>query len=77
METKAAWTRGLFISQSSFSDDGIHAFGKGKRVVCMDGLDLYETLSRGLSFTDVLTKKIRRAAETGAPFVRVRDLFPA
>ena len=77
VETKAAWTRGLFISQSSFSDDGIHAFGKGKRVVCMDGLDLYETLNRGISFTDVLTKKIRRAAETGAPFVRVRDLFPA
>lgn len=76
VETKAAWTRGLFISQSSFSEDGIHAFGKGKRVVCMDGLDLYETLNRGLSLTEVLTKKIRRAAETGSPFLRVRDLFP-
>lgn len=77
VETKAAWTRGLFISQSSFSEDGLHAFGKGKRVVCMDGLDLYETLNRGLLLTDVLDKKIRRAAETGAPFVRVRDLYPS
>ncbi|QEX15485.1 hypothetical protein FRZ44_07690 [Hypericibacter terrae] len=76
IETKAAWTRGLFISQSGFSAEGILAFGRGKRVICMDGLDLYETLSRELSLTDVLSGKTRRAAETGAPFVRVRDLFP-
>ncbi len=47
VEQKAAWARGLFISQSGFSEDGLHAFGRGKRVVCMDGLDLYETLNRG------------------------------
>jgi predicted protein tyrosine phosphatase len=75
VEEKAAWSRGLFVSDSGFTPDGIEAFGRGKRVVCMDGLDLYEMLDRNLSFTDVLSRKVRRAAESGNPFVRVRDLF--
>ena len=75
IEQKAAWTRGLFISKSSFTDDGLTAFGRGKRVICMDGLDLYEMLDRELPLTQVLERKVRRAAETGSPFVRVRDLF--
>lgn len=37
VEDKAAWTRGLFISQSGFTEDGLHAFGRGKRLMCMDG----------------------------------------
>ncbi len=40
VEEKAAWARGLFISQSGFTEDGLHAFGRAKRVICMDGLDL-------------------------------------
>jgi hypothetical protein len=76
VEGKAAWARGLFIAQSGFSEDGLHAFGRGKRVICMDGLDLYETLSRQLPLNEVLARKVRRAAETGSPFARVRDLFP-
>lgn len=75
VEEKAAWARGLFISQSGFTEDGLHAFGRGKRIICMDGLDLYETLSRKLHFGDVLARKVRRAAEAGTPFSRVRDLF--
>jgi len=76
LEQKAAWTRGLFVSNSGFSEDGLVAFGRGKRVICMDGLDLFETLSRELPLNHVLEKKVRRAAETGQPFARVRDLFP-
>lgn len=76
LEQKAAWTRGLFVSNSGFTEDGLAAFGRGKRVVCMDGLDLYETLSRELPLNHVLESKVRRAAETGLPFARVRDLFP-
>ena len=76
VEEKAAWSRGLFVSNSGFTSEGISAFGRGKRLVCMDGLDLYELLNRKLSLADVLAKKIRRAAETGTPFVSVRDLFP-
>ncbi len=76
IEQKAAWTRGLFVSNSGFTDDGLAAFGRGKRVICMDGLDLYEMLDREISLTHVLERKVRRAAETGSPFIRVRDLFP-
>jgi len=75
VEQKAAWTRGLFISHSGFSEDGMHAFGRGKRVVCMDGLDLYDALERELPLNQVLERKVRRAGETGMAFVRVRDLF--
>lgn len=76
IEQKAAWTRGLFVSNSGFTEDGLIAFGRGKRVICMDGLDLYETLNREIPLNHVLERKVRRAAETGFPFIRVRDLFP-
>lgn len=77
IEQKAAWTRGLFVSNSGFSEDGLIAFGRGKRVICMDGLDLYEMLDRGIPLNQVLERKVRKAAETGIPFLRVRDLFPS
>lgn len=76
VEQKAAWARGLFVSHSGFTEDGLAAFGRGKKVICMDGLDIYETLSRELPLNHVLERKVRRAAETGSPFARVRDLFP-
>lgn len=72
---KAAWSRGLFVSNSGFSSDGLQAFGRGKRLICMDGFDLSEMLRLKLSFIDVMGAKIRRAAETGYPFVSVRELF--
>ncbi|SEK49049.1 Protein of unknown function [Stigmatella aurantiaca] len=77
VEQKAAWTRGLFISQSSFTEDGLHAFGRSKRIICMDGLDLYDALTRELPINNVLERKVRHAGETGEPFARVRDLFPS
>lgn len=76
IEQKALWTRGLFISNSGFTQDGLFAFGRGKRVICMDGLDLYEALDREIPLNRVLEQKVRRAAETGLPFIGVRDLFP-
>ena len=74
VEDKASWSRGLFVSDSGFTEDGLLAFGKGKRLVCMDGLDLSEMLQNKLSLQEVLSKKVRRAAETGKPFVRLREL---
>lgn len=76
LEQKAAWARGLFISHAGFSEEGLAAWGRGKRVICLDGFDLYEMLQRGLPLDYVLDRKIRRAAETGMAFVRVRELFP-
>lgn len=75
LEQKAQWTRGLFVSIAGFTSDGLTAFGRGKRLICMDGLDLHDMLDRGLSLHEVLTRKARRAAETGSPFAAVRDLF--
>jgi hypothetical protein len=75
IEQKAAWTRSLFVSNSGFTVDGLAASGRGKRIICMDGYDLYETLNREIPLNDVLERKVRRAAETGSPFARVRDLF--
>src|SRR5215813_1255427 len=77
IEQKAAWARGLFVSYSGFSEDGLHAFGRGKRVICMDGFDLAEALSRELPLKSILERKVRRAAETGLSLVHVRDLFPS
>jgi hypothetical protein len=75
---KAAWSRGLFVSNAGFSPEGLAAFTKGRPtlLICVDGLDLFDTLSRQLPFNEVIERKARRAAETGMPFVRVRDLFP-
>lgn len=76
LEQKAAWTRGVFISNSGFTEEGLTAFGRGKRVICMDGLDLHDAMHREIPLNYVLDQKVRRAAETGSPFVRTRDLFP-
>lgn len=75
LEQKAAWARGLFVSNSGFTDDGLVAFGRGKRVVCMDGLDLFDILDREVPLNVALERKVRRAAETGLPMERIRDLF--
>lgn len=74
LSQKATWTRGVFISQSGFTDDGIHAFGRGKRLVCMDGLDLWETLSGTLALPEAIRRKAAYASQTGEIFARVRDL---
>jgi hypothetical protein len=76
VEQKAAWARGLFISNSGFTEDGLIAFGRGKRVICMDGLDLYDILDRAIPLGLAFDLKVRRAGETGLPFLRIRDLFP-
>lgn len=75
VEDKASWSRGLFVSNSGFSNDGLKAFGKSKSIICMDGFDVSEMLQNRLSFTDVLSRKVRKAAETGRPFISVRDLY--
>ncbi len=75
VEGKSSWSRCLYVSDSGFSEDGLLAFGKGKSLVCMDGLDICEMLQKKLSLQEVLSKKVRRAAETGKPFVRLRELI--
>lgn len=73
---KASWSRGLFVSNSGFTTDGLEAFSRGRQtnLICADGLDLYEVLSRKVSLIAMLEEKERRAAETNRAFIAVRDL---
>ncbi|QHP74401.1 hypothetical protein EI171_39800 [Bradyrhizobium sp. LCT2] len=73
---KASWSRGLFVSNSGFTAEGLEAFSRGcqTNLICADGLDLYKVLSRKVSLIEVLEGKERRAAETNRAFVAVRDL---
>ncbi len=75
LDSKADWARGLFVSNSGFTDEGLQSFGNGKRIICMDGLDLYEIFHNQRSFVEVLRLKLRAAVETGRPFVSVREFF--
>lgn len=52
LEQKAAWTRGLLVSHTRFTEGGLEAFGKGKRVICMYGLDIHDALQRQLGATE-------------------------
>lgn len=72
---KAAWARGLFISNSGFTEDGLQSFGRAKAIVCMDGLDLWTMLDKRIPLPEVLDRKLRHAAERGEVFCSVRDLF--
>lgn len=74
VQDKADWARGLFISDSGFTEVGLEAFGRGKPIICMEGLDLFESLKHR-NLAEVISLKARRAVETGRPFVPYRDLF--
>jgi hypothetical protein len=76
VDRKAAWARGLFVSYTGFTDEGLFAFGTGKKVICMEGRDIYEALDRDIPINDLLSRKVRWAAETGAAFTSIDRLFP-
>lgn len=73
---KATWARGVFISNSGFTQDGLDAFNRGRQtnLICMDGLDLHEIVHNRLPLVDVIEEKLRHAAETNREFVPIREL---
>jgi len=73
---KASWSRGLFVSNSGFTAEGLEAFARGRQtnLICADGLNLYEVLTGRVPLAEMLREKDRRAAETNRAFVAVRDL---
>jgi len=75
---KAQWSRGIFISNSGFTEEGLQAFmtGKATNIICIDGLDLYHVLTGNLDLRAVIERKARIAAESNRAFVAVRELFP-
>lgn len=75
LSEKAAWVRGLFISHNGFSSDGLYAFGKAKRTICMTGLDLHDMLENAMTLDEAIRRKVRRAAENGFPHTPLRELL--
>lgn len=75
LDQKAAWARGVFISYGGFTKEGLYAFGRGRKVICMSGEDIYNALGRRIPIADVIDRKVRAAAETGAAFVPMDELF--
>ena len=78
VHTKSRWTRGLFVSYSGFSSEGLEAFARGHAtdIICMEGGELWEVMANKFNLAEVLSRKARRAAETGQAFVPVRTLYP-
>jgi hypothetical protein len=74
---KAQWSRGLLISYSGFSEDGLEAFARGKQtnLLCMNRSDLYFVLAGRGSLPEVIARKARRAAEENVAFVQADRLY--
>jgi hypothetical protein len=77
VESKSAWTRGLFVSNSGFTKDGLEAFAHGRatNIIGMSGQDLYFVLEGRISLREVIRRKARYAAERGEFYVSVFDLL--
>ncbi|MGH7035108.1 MAG: restriction endonuclease [Stellaceae bacterium] len=74
---KAKWARGLFVSYSGFTEDGLSAFTQGKQtnIVCVGGLDLFHILDGRHDLREVISRKVRLAAESNRAFIPVREIF--
>jgi len=77
VRTKSSWSRGLYVSYSGFTEDGLTAFGRGDatRIICIDGYELWPVVNHKLDLVEVLSLKTRRAAETGRAHFPVRELY--
>ncbi|MBB5316644.1 restriction endonuclease [Tunturibacter empetritectus] len=77
VRTKATWTRGLYVSNSGFSEEGLTAFrsGDSTRLICLSGDDLRDILVHKLNLVEVINLKTRRAGETGLAYIPVRELL--
>lgn len=71
---KANWARGVFISWQGFSEDGLVAFGRGHKIVCISGRDMYYCLKSKISFPALLGAKLRHATETGECYIAYEDI---
>jgi len=76
VEGKSKWSRGLYVSYSGFTPDGLTAYSKGRptNIIGMDSQDLFYILNGEMSLVEAINRKARRAAETGEFFVSVYTL---
>jgi hypothetical protein len=73
---KSTWSRGLFISNSGFSEEGLVAFSHGRptNIIGLTGQDLFFILNGDMALKEVIERKTRRAAEDGLFYISVFDL---
>lgn len=77
VESKSTWARGLFVSNSGFTDEGLNAFARGRstNIIGMTGQDLFFILSGEISLVEAISQKARKSVETGAFYVPVFELL--
>jgi len=77
VEGKATWSRGIFISISSFTEDGLVAFSRGRptNLITFSGQDLFFIVDGQMPLDQAIRLKARRAAETGEVMVPVYQLL--
>jgi hypothetical protein len=75
IEERPIWTRGLHVSYASYSGPSSSAF-TSRRVILMDGQDIYIALNRRLDPGIVIREKARAASERKNAFAKVLELFP-
>ena len=76
VESKSRWSRGLYISFSGFTSDGLEAFARGRStsIIGFTGEDLFFILDGKMPLPEAISRKTRRAAETGQFLVRIYEL---
>jgi len=78
---KATWSRGIFISYSGFTKDGLTAFSKGRptNLITLTAQDLYFILEGYeelyLNLDNAIRIKVRYAAETGDISIPIYNLL--
>lgn len=74
---KATWSRGIFISYSGFSQEGLEAFSRGRptNLIAVTGQDLYFILEGGMPLDKMIHLKTRLAAEEGRAYAPVQELL--
>lgn len=75
VEGKLVGTIGVFISMSGFSPDAVNALIAGKVIntILFDGDDMRAVAAGQVDFAAALDQKLRAAAESGTPFLPLRD----
>lgn len=76
IEGKSADTRGLFVSITGYSSDGLQSLAtKGSlRFVCIDGAHLIRALQPGGTLVSILTQIWRHAGETGKAYLPTTEM---
>lgn len=74
---KSTWSRGIFISYTGFSDEGLEAFSRGRptNLIAVSGQDLFFVLDGGMPLDQMIRLKSRHAAEKGRTYVPVQELL--